>query len=429
MKEKKEIRLALLGLGTVGYGVYRILQQQREETIHKLGAELVIRRILIRNMEKAAAKVSDPSVLTTDWNDIIGDPDIDIVIEVMGGIEPASTYIRQALSAGKHVVTANKDLIAEQSEQLVQIAQEHRTDLRFEAAVAGGIPIIGALSGSLTANYIEEIMGIVNGTTNFILTKMTEENMDFGEALTMAQELGYAEADPTADVEGLDAGRKVAIMASLAFNTRVTFQDVYTEGIRRITAKDIRYADEFGHVIKLIGIAKNTPEGVEVRVHPMLIPKGHPMASVNNSFNAVFLHGDAVDDVMFYGRGAGDLPTGSAIMGDVFELARSMVSGTPGTTRDLCYKHLPLKPMEEAVCKYYLRLRVEDKPGVLASLTSVLGNNSVSIRQIVQKVKADENAEIVVITDPVKEKKIKTALSSFSELSVMRSDPVMIRVY
>lgn len=427
--QEKVIQVALLGLGTVGGGVYRIIKSQTEEMSNKLGARIEIKKILVRNQEKARKRIGDDPAITTDWNEIISDPEISIVIEVMGGIEPAKTYISQALTAGRHVVTANKDLIAQSSEELTQLAQKHHTDLKFEAAVAGGIPIIGPLQGSLTANHITEIMGIVNGTTNFILSSMTEEGMDFSTALAIAQEKGYAEADPTADVDGLDAGRKVAIMASLAFNSRVTFDDVYTEGIRTISAKDIRYADEFGRVIKLVGIARQDAEGIEVRVHPMLIKKTHPMATVSGSFNAVFLHGDAVDDVMFYGRGAGDLPTGSAIMGDVFEITRDIVNGSSGKTRDLCYKHIPIKKMEDCVSRFYLRMEVEDKPGVLATLTSVLGNNAVSIRQIVQKEHEEDGAEIVIITDYTKERHIMDALLTFERMSMVRNKPMVIRVY
>ena len=427
--QEKVIQVALLGLGTVGGGVYRIIKSQAGEMVNKLGAKLEIKRILVRDLEKARRRIGDDPALTADWKDIITDPQIAIVIEVMGGIEPAHTYISEALSAGKHVVTANKDLIAQSSEELIRLAQKNHTDLKFEAAVAGGIPIIGPLQGALTANHITEVMGIVNGTTNFILSSMTDEGMDFSQALAIAQEKGFAEADPTADVDGLDAGRKVAIMASLAFNSRVTFDDVYTEGIRSITAKDIRYAEEFGRVIKLIGIARQDAEGIEARVHPMLIRKTHPLATVSGSFNAVFLHGDAVDDVMFYGRGAGDLPTGSAIMGDVFEITKDIVNGSSGKTRDLCYKHIPVKKIEESVSRFYLRMEVEDKPGVLATLTSVLGNNAVSIRQIVQKDHEEEGAEIVIITDYTKERHIMDALLTFDRMSMVRTKPMVLRVY
>ena len=314
MKEYKEIQVALLGLGTVGLGVYKVLQMQKEEMQHKIGTEIKIKKILVRNLEKAAGKIEDASVLTDSWQEIVNDDEIQIVIEVMGGMEPARTYIMEAMQAGKQVVTANKDLIAADGKELMDQAKKSGCDLLFEAAVAGAIPIIRPLKQCLAGNHLSEIMGIVNGTTNFILTKMAQDGMEFEEALALATELGYAEADPTADIEGLDAGRKVAIMASIAFNSRVTFDDVYTEGITKITASDIRYAKETGSVIKLLGVARNTPEGIEVRVHPMLIPERHPLASVNDSFNAVFVHGDAVDDAMFYGRGAGELPTASAVV-------------------------------------------------------------------------------------------------------------------
>jgi len=423
------LKAALLGLGTVGTGVYKMFRQQRPEMPSKLGATLEISHILVRNLEKAARKVDDPSVLTQDYQTVLDDPEVAIVIEVMGGIEPASTYIRQALSAGKHVVTANKDLIAEQGRELMQLAGKNGVALLFEAAVAGGIPIIAPLLGSLSANHITEIMGIVNGTTNYILSRMTDEGMDFGQALDEAKELGYAEADPTADVDGLDAGRKMAIMASLAFHAPVTFRDVCTEGITHITSVDIGYASEFGRVIKLVGVAKDTAEGIEVRVHPMLLDKTHPMAAVSGSYNAVFVHGDAVDDVMFYGRGAGEMPTASAIMGDVFEIARLIVHGNRPMTQDLCYRERPIKKADQIVSRYYLRMGVEDKPGVLATLASVLGSNSVSIEQIVQKMRTGEDAEIVVITDLVKEHHLRDALETFRSMAAVKTEPTVIRVY
>ncbi len=427
--ENKVIKVALLGLGTVGTGVFKMMRTQKPEMMHKIGAQLEIKKILVRNIEKASRKVDDVSVLTTNWNEIIEDPEIQIVIEVMGGLEPAGTYIDAALRAGKHVVTANKDLIAERGTELIDTAQSNHRDLLFEAAVAGGIPIIAPLLHSLKANYIDEIMGIVNGTTNYMLSKMTAEGMDYQEALAEAQELGYAEADPTADVEGLDAGRKVAIMASLAFHSKVTFKDVYTEGISGLTSKDIHYADAFGTVVKLVGVAKNTPEGIEARVHPLMLPKDHPLASVSGSFNAVFLHGDAVDDVMFYGRGAGELPTASAIMGDVFDIATDIAKGRESATAASWYLDLPIKDINNIISRYYLRMEVEDKPGVLATIASVLGNNSVSIEQIVQKAKTGDNAEIMVITNHVKESHLRDALLTFKAMSIVKTEPVLIRVY
>lgn len=429
MKEYRTIQVALLGLGTVGMGVYKVLQMQKEEMQQKIGTRIEIRKILVRNLEKAAAKVENPSVLTNDWKEILEDEDIRIVIEVMGGMEPARTFIMEAMKAGKHVVTANKDLIAADGKELMDEAKATGCDFLFEAAVAGGIPIIRPLKQCLAGNHLTEIMGIVNGTTNFILTRMTQENMEFEEALALATELGYAEADPTADIEGLDAGRKVAIMASIAFNSRVTFDDVYTEGITRVTASDICYAKEMGCDIKLLGVARNTEEGIEVRVHPMLIPSNHPLASVNDSFNAVFVHGDAVGDAMFYGRGAGELPTASAVVGDVFDIARNLQYGCTGRISCTCYKELPIKKMDDIECKYFMRMLVVNRPGVLAGVTTVFGNQAVSIEQIVQKKKIGALAEIVVITENVKESHVKTSLAEFQKMEIVKEIPAVIRVY
>lgn len=276
---KKTIYAAILGAGTVGTGVYKLCQEMKSEFVQKTGADLVVKKVLVRNASKKREGIED-AVLTDNWKEIIEDPEIDIVIEVMGGIEPAKTYIIEALEAGKQIVTANKDLLAEHGQEVMAAAEKAGADLEFEAAVAGAIPIIRPLKQSMAGNRISEVMGIVNGTTNYILTKMSEKGMDYAEALAQATELGYAEADPTADVEGYDAGRKMAIMASIAFNSRVTFPQVYTEGITKISADDIRYAKEFGYVIKLLGLARNTPEGIEVKVHPMLIDENHPLAGV-----------------------------------------------------------------------------------------------------------------------------------------------------
>ena len=319
----KKIKLALLGLGTVGTGVYKLIDMRSDVMEQTIGAQLEIKKILVHNMHKKREGV-DPSLLTDDWKEIIEDDEIQIVVEVIGGMEPARTMILEALRAGKHVVSANKDLIAEQGRELLDTAQETGADFLFEAAVAGGIPIIRPLKQCLAANEISEVLGIVNGTTNYILTKMFEDGMEFDDALKKAQELGYAEADPTADVEGLDAGRKVAIMASIAFHSRVVFDDVYTEGISKITAADIAYAKEFDSVIKLLGVARNTPDGIEAGVYPVMLNREHPLASVRNSFNAVFIHGDAVDDAMFYGRGAGEMPTASAVVADVVDAAKHL---------------------------------------------------------------------------------------------------------
>ncbi|MDY5022953.1 MAG: homoserine dehydrogenase [Blautia sp.] len=428
--ENKCVHVALLGLGTVGTGVYKVLNKQKSEMQDKLGCEVRLSRILVRNVEKAKAKVEDASLLTNDWNLILNDPQIDIVIEVMGGIEPARTFILEALRAGKHVVSANKDLIAVHGQELLETAGNEKVDFLFEAAVAGGIPIIRPLKQCLAGNHMNEVMGIVNGTTNFILTKMTQEGMEFEDALSLATELGYAEADPTADIEGLDAGRKVAILASVAFNSRVVFDDVYTEGITKITAKDIRYAKEMGRDIKLLGVARNTPEGIEAYVCPMLIPSSHPLASVNDSYNAVFVNGDAVEDAMFFGRGAGELPTASAVVGDVFDIVRNISAGCCARIGCTCYKHLPVKKMEDTKNRYFLRMKVDDRCGVLAELTAVFAKHHVSVAQIIQKdSRVKDCAEVVVITALVREGDFRKAMDDFREMESVQKISSILRVY
>ena len=412
---KKTIYAAILGAGTVGTGVYKLCQEMKSEFVQKTGADLVVKKVLVRNASKKREGIED-AVLTDNWKEIIEDPEIDIVIEVMGGIEPAKTYIIEALEAGKQIVTANKDLLAEHGQEVMAAAEKAGADLEFEAAVAGAIPIIRPLKQSMAGNRISEVMGIVNGTTNYILTKMSEKGMDYAEALAQATELGYAEADPTADVEGYDAGRKMAIM-------------VYTEGITKISADDIRYAKEFGYVIKLLGLARNTPEGIEVKVHPMLIDENHPLAGVKDAFNAVFVHADAMDDAMFMGRGAGQMPTASAVMGDVVDVMRNLVYNCCGRVGCSCYKQLPVKQIGETKSKFFLRIHAQDKPGVLANIASVLGNNGVSIAQVVQKSRKGGIAELVIITDEVQENNFNDAMTIFSGMSVVKEISGVIRVY
>ena len=428
MEGQKIIKAGLLGLGTVGGGVYKLFERQKKEMVDKTGAKLEIAGILVHNMQKKREGV-EQSLLTDKWEDILCNDEIEIIIEVMGGIEPARTMILEALRAGKNVVSANKDLIAEYGEELLETAKEHNVDFYFEAAVAGGIPIIHPLKQCLAGNEITEVMGIVNGTTNYILTKMFEEGMDFNEALEKATELGYAEADPTADIEGLDAGRKVAIMASIAFHSRVVFDNVYTEGITKITARDIRYAKEFDSVIKLLGVARNTEGGIETAVYPMLLNKDHPLASVRDSFNAVFVRGDAVDDVMFYGRGAGEFPTASAIMGDVMDIARDILYGCTGRINCTCYRDTPIKKFDDVKNKFFLRMQVDNKPGVLASIASVFGAHKVSISKVIQKVITDGTAELVIVTEAVKEYHMQDALEHLKDMETTREISSVIREY
>ena len=428
MSKPDKIKIGLLGLGTVGSGVYKLIEKQKDEFYKKAGADVEIVKILVHNMEKKREGV-DPSLLTDNWRDIIDNDEIQLVIEVMGGIEPARTMILDALNAGKNVVSANKDLIAEHGKELLDAAEEHGVDFLFEAAVAGGIPIIRPLKQCLAANEIDEVIGIMNGTTNYILTRMTQSGLSYDEALKEATDLGYAEADPTADVDGLDAGRKIAIMASIAFHSRVTFSDVYIEGIRNITAKDIFYAKEFNSVIKLVGIARKDEDGIEVKVLPILIPQDHPLATVNDSFNAVFVHGTASDDTMYYGRGAGKRPTASAVTGDLCTVARHIVEKHSNLHVCSCYKELPVKNIQDTYSRFFLRLQVADRPGVLANITSVFGTSQVSIAQIIQKSRQNGNAELVIITDEVKELYFTDALNILKRLSIVNSISSLIRVY
>ena len=424
----KTVKIGLLGLGTVGGGVYKLIERQKSEMVSKTGADVEIAKILVHNRNKKREGI-DESLLTDQWKDIVEDEEIDIVVEVMGGIEPAKTIITEALKAGKNVVTANKDLLAVCGEDLLELAAEHHVDLMFEAAVAGGIPIMRPVRQCLAGNEITEVMGIVNGTTNYILTKMFEQGMSFEEALAKATELGYAEADPTADIEGLDAGRKVAIMATSAFHSKVVFGDVHIEGITKITAQDIKYAKEFDSVIKLIGIARNTESGIEACVYPMLLSSEHPLASVRNSFNAVFVHGDAVDDVMFYGRGAGEFPTASAVMGDIIDVIRDMVNGCTGRISNTCYRELPVKQCRDIRSKFFLRMQVENRPGVLASIASVFGEHKVSINKVVQKIITDGMAEVVIVTDAVKEYHMQDAQEELLRMPIVKEISSVIREY
>ena len=428
MMSEKKVKAGLLGLGTVGTGVYKLVQAQKEEMPRKTGAKLEISRILVHDLQKERKGV-DASLLTDKWEDIIEDEEIRIVIEVMGGIEPARTMILKALDSGKNVVTVNKDLLAEHGGELLDAAEDNGVDLLFEAAVAGGIPIIRPLKQCLAVNEIDEVIGIVNGTTNYILTKMMEDDMDFDEALAKAAELGYAEADPTADIEGLDAGRKAAIMASIAFHSRVVFSDVYTEGITKITPRDIAYAREFKSVIRLVSVAHNTERGIEVAVHPMLIAESHPLASVRDSFNAVFVHGDAVGDAMFYGRGAGEMPTASAVMGDVIDVVRDIQYHCTGRIHCTCYRSTPVKRFDDVRNKFFIRMQVDNRPGVLSAIAGVFGIHKVSISKVVQKNVTDGVAELVIVTEAVKEYHMKDALERLKEMETTREISNVIREY
>ena len=420
------INVSVLGYGTVGSGVFDIIRENNAMIAKRIGDEICTKYVLdLRDFP------GDPveEVLVHDFEVIKNDPEVHVVVETMGGLHPAYEFVKASLEAGKSVCTSNKALVADFGPELIQIAKDHNVSFLFEASVGGGIPIIRPLQSSLNPDEILEISGILNGTTNFILTEMTNKGADFDTVLKEAQQLGYAEADPTADIEGLDAGRKVAIMASIAFHSRVTFDDVYTEGITKITAKDVEYAEEFGDVIKLLGVAHNTEEGIEVAVHPMMIPKEHPLASVRDSFNAVFVRSDAAGDTMFYGRGAGELPTASAIMGDGIDVIRDIQYHCTGRISCTCYRETPVKNFKEVKNKFYIRMLVDNKPGVLAAIASVFGVHKVSIARVIQNTKEDDAAELVIVTEAVKEKHLEDALAHLVDMDTTREIGTVIREY
>lgn len=427
-KNTRTLNIALLGFGTVGGGVYKLIERQQDKLPDKVGCHLNVKKILVRDRNKIRPGV-DSALFTDDFQEIVRDKDIDIVAELMGGIHPAKEYVLEALAAGKHVVTANKDLIAAHGEEILQAAEEKRLDVLFEASVAGGIPVLKALTNSLAGNDIEEIVGIVNGTTNYILTKMTREGMEFSGALAEATRLGYAEADPTADIEGYDAARKCAILSTLAFHSRVTAGEVVTEGISGVTAADIRCAGELGYVIKLLAIAKESDGRISSSVYPALVPVSHPLASVDDSFNAVMIRGDAVGDTMFYGRGAGELPTASAALGDLMEVSADILRGSCGRTGRVCFRALPLKSREELSSCFFVRLEVQDTPDVPVSVEKVFGMNQIGLRQLRQNHIGGQTAELALVTEKVSQQAFDRALNRLAESERNVKVLNVIRVY
>ncbi|MFA4885319.1 MAG: homoserine dehydrogenase [Desulfotomaculaceae bacterium] len=427
MAAKKEIGVGLLGMGTVGRGVYRILNDNKAGIEQKVGVPIVIKRILVRDISKDRGMALNKGLLTTNISDLLDDPEIDIIVEVLGGVDQALEYALRALESGKSLVTANKDMIALHGKRLFEAADLSGRDLFFEASVAGGIPIIKPLKECLAANRITQLIGIINGTTNYMLSRMSKEGLGFQEALHEAQSLGYAEADPSSDVEGYDAARKLTILASIAFNTRLRLDQVYVEGITRVTAEDIAYAANLNYVVKLLAIARESSDGVEVRVHPALLPKNHPLASVNDVYNAIFVTGDAVGDVMFYGRGAGELPTASAVVADVMNASRNLVRNVPGMISCTCFEEKPIKPMGFTIAKYYIRINVADKPGVLASIAFIFGKYEVSLASVIQQT-AGDFAQLVLVTHKVLEKNLQDALLEIKELPVVNEVSNVIRV-
>jgi homoserine dehydrogenase len=423
------IKVGMVGLGTVGTGVYRMLKENRDIITKKVGREVRIVKILVRDREKDRSASVPKELITFNPSDILENDEIDIVIEVMGSVDLAMDYITRALNNKKQVITANKDLIALHEEELSELAYKNGRDLFFEASVAGGIPIIRTLKEDLAGNRIMKIMGIVNGTTNYILTKMTNEGRDYEDVLKEAMALGYAESDPTADVEGLDAARKLAILGTIAFDTKITFNDVYVEGISRITKSDICYANELGYVIKLLAIGSNSSAKTEVRVHPVMIPKSHPLAAVNDVFNAVFVEGNAVGEAMFYGRGAGELPTASAVLGDLVAATKDFMHDTMGSRYRKIERRKAIKDISEVRTAFYLRMKVLDVPGVFAKIATVFGDHDVSLALVRQEFTDPEgHAEIVIVTHLVRERKLRESLKVLDGMDVVDKVSSVIRV-
>ena len=426
----KKIKIALLGLGNVGRGVWMILNSNKEEVMKRCGYEVEVAKVLVRDKNKPRPVQLPDEIVTTDFNEILNDDSIKIVVEVMGGMEPAREYMLKCMNKKKHIVTANKMLLATGGDELFQKADEMGIMFQYEASVAGGIPIIKGIDESLTANKIETLYGIVNGTTNYILSKMELEGAAFDDVLKEAQEKGYAEADPTSDIESYDAQYKLAILASLAFGTKIDVANVYREGITKITDVDMKYANEFKMAIKLLAIAKEVDGKVELRVHPTMIPKKHPLANVLDSYNAVFIKGNAVGDLMFYGRGAGDLPTGSAVVSDIISIVRSDVNTeneNPVVKNNLWKREI--KDMNEVESRYYIRAAVLDKPGVLSEITTILSKNNVSLRSVIQK--GDEEAgsvTIVLITHRTMEGELNNAVDEIKKLSGVKNIDNIIRI-
>lgn len=423
----KTVNVAIMGIGTVGGGTYEILKKNRALIKRTQGIDVVVTKVLDRSAELIEKRTGNKSVAVTDLNDILTDDKISIVVETMGGVEPAKTFIKKVLLSGKSVVTANKELLSKHWAELEQAAKDGGAGLYFEASCVGGVPVIRTLTESLQGDNILEIMGIINGTTNYILTKMTEDGMSYAQALKEAQDKGFAEFDPTADVEGFDAVYKLSILSSLGFHTCIPYTEIYREGISKLTVNDIESGKELGYTLKLLAIGKKKGNKVEVRVHPTFVPSSHPLAAVRNEFNAVFLKGDCVDDVMLYGRGAGALPTGSAIVSDIVYAAKATEKRYTDFENNGKLNE-PTEILSDFASKYYIALSVMDKPGVLSKFTEVLGNNGISLNSVIQKGAADGFAQIIFLTHTTTEKAVRNAVDEIRKLKVVKSVDSLIRV-
>ncbi len=418
-----ELKIGLLGCGTVGGGVVELIRMRADKIAAMTGFYPIITDVLVRDLTKERKVQFQHERLTDQASNILDNDDIKVVIETMGGIEPARTMILAALRAGKHVITANKDLIALHGPEIIEAAEAARCDFLYEAAVGGAIPLIRPLKESLTANEITDLKGIINGTTNYILSKMTESGANYEEVLKEAQDLGYAESNPASDVDGLDAARKLTILAGIAFGAKVSLDDVEVKGIRTIAASDVAYAHELGAVIKLLAVGKDDGKSIALEVRPSLVPKSHPLATVNDAFNALFVHGDAAGDLMFFGRGAGSLPTASAIVGDVIENLRNISMNIPSRFRTGPVASRAVRKGSPEPLRYYLRMHAKDQPGVFAHIASLFAKAEISLETVLQKRAHDNQAEIVIVTHETP----SAALSSIVEQLTARGDLLEIK--
>lgn len=425
----KTVKIALLGFGTVSQGTFNLLQDNVDLITNRSGVTIEISKIFVRNPDKYT-NITLPSTTeyVTNIDDVLNDESIAIVVELMGGTTFAKDCVEAALKHGKSVVTANKDLLAEAGPYLFDLAYKNHVDLRFEASVLGGIPIIRTLYDSLAGNRITELVGIMNGTTNFILSKMTDEGLSYGDVLKEAQDLGYAEADPTADVEGLDAARKLAILASISFNRRIFFEDVTVEGITNIDTEDISFGKEFGYNIKLIGIAKESSKGLSLNVYPAFVPLTHPLASVRGSYNAIYIKGNGIDDAMFYGRGAGSLPTGSSVVSDIMEVAQNVAFESTGRFKPFYFDQKNIYSPGKIQSSYYMRLAVDNKTGVLAKIATKLAEQKISVLSIVQRNKDPETAVLAIVTSKCPHSYILNLIDSFNSLRSVKEVSSVIRI-
>ena len=425
MTEAPVVRVGILGCGTVGAALVQLLVEKPEVMTERTGLRLEVARVAVRDLGRERGVAIPDGALTDDFHGVVVDPGVDVIVELIGGMEPARTLILEALAAGKPVITANKDLVAVAGVELFEGAVTAGVDLLFEASVGGGIPLIRPLRESLAGEQIRRIMGIVNGTTNYVLTRMTEAGASYADALGEAQALGFAEADPTSDVEGFDAANKAAILASIAFGVKVVTADVYREGITCVTAADIAFATRLGYVIKLLAIAERVGDEVAVRVHPAMIPTTHPLASVRESFNAVFIEGEAVGDLMLYGRGAGGAPSASAVLGDLIDAAHNLRAG--GVGRAATLGRAQIRAIDELTSQYYLSIDVEDRPGVLAAVAGAFGDHGVSIRSMEQDPLTSE-ARLIFITHMARESDIQATLAVLRDLDVVDRIGSLLRV-